>query len=73
MKDEIFRNLKLNNSLIIYFGCSNIALSKFIYIERESLNIYSVVEVYTLSGSKSGTPLKLENIKKKDKPRFHVF
>jgi hypothetical protein len=73
MKNEIFRDLKLNNFLIIYSGCSNTALSKFIYIEGELLNIYSIIEVYTLSGSRLGTPLKLEDIEEKDKARFRIL
>jgi hypothetical protein len=70
MKDEISRNLKLDNFLIIYSGYSNTALSRFIYIKRESLNMYSAVEIYILSDSKSGTQLKLKDIKKEDKARF---
>jgi hypothetical protein len=70
MKNKISYDLKLDNFLIICFGCSNIALFKFIYIERESLNMYSVIEVYILSGLRSGISLKLENIKKEDKARF---
>jgi hypothetical protein len=73
VKDETSRNLKLNNFLIICFGCSNTALSKFVYIEEESLNVYSVIEIYKLSGSRSETPLKLENIKEKDKARFRIL
>jgi hypothetical protein len=73
MKDEIFRDLKLNNFLIICSGCSNTALSRFIYTEKELLNIYSAVEAHTLSDSRSGTPLKLEDMKKEDKARFRVL
>jgi hypothetical protein len=73
IKDEIFRNLKLDNFLIICSEYSNTTLFKFIYIREESLNIYFVIEIYTLSGLKSGTPLKLENIKEEDKARFRVL
>jgi hypothetical protein len=73
IKNKIFRDLKLDNFWIICSGYSNTALFKFIYIERESLNMYSAIEIHTLSGSKSGIPLKLKNIKKKDKARFRVF
>jgi hypothetical protein len=73
MKDKISYNLELNNFLIICSGYSNIALIRFIYIKKESLNIYSAVEIYTLSDLRSGTPLKLENIKKEDKTRFRVL
>jgi hypothetical protein len=73
MKNKIFYNLKLNNFLIICSGYSNIALSRFIYAEKESLNIYFVIEIYTLSGSRSGISLKLKDIKKEDKARFRVL
>jgi hypothetical protein len=73
IKNKIFRDLKLNNFLIIYSEYSNTVLSKSIYIKRESLNIYSAVEIYTLSDSRSGTPLKLENIEEEDKARFRVL
>jgi hypothetical protein len=73
MKDKTLRNLELNNFLIICSGYSNTALFRFIYIKKESLNIYSVIEIYTLSGLRSGISLKLKDIEKEDKARFHIF
>jgi hypothetical protein len=73
MKNKISRDLELDNFLIICFEYSNTALSKFIYIREESLKIYSAIEIYTLSDLRSGTPLKLKNIKKKDKARFRIL
>jgi hypothetical protein len=73
MKNETSRDLELDNSLIICSGCSNTALFRFIYAEGELLNMYSVIETYTLSGSRSGTSLKLENMKKEDKARFRIL
>jgi hypothetical protein len=73
MKDEISYNLKLDNFLIICSGYSNIASFKFIYAGKESLNIYSVIEIHTLSNSRSGISLKLENIEKEDKARFRIL
>jgi hypothetical protein len=73
VKDEIFHNLKLDNFLIIYSGYSNTALFRFIYAGGESLNMYSAVEIYILSGLSLGTPLKLEDIKKENKARFRVL
>jgi hypothetical protein len=73
VKGEISRDLKLNNFLIICSGYSNTALSRFIYIEEELLNIYFVIEVYTLSDLRLGISLKLKNIKKEDKARFRVL
>jgi hypothetical protein len=73
MKNKIFRNLKLDSFLIICSGCSNIALFRFIYIEKELLNVYSAVEAYTLSGLRLGIPLKLEDMKEEDKARFRIL
>jgi hypothetical protein len=73
VKNEIFRDLKLDNSLIICCGYSNTALFKFIYIKKEPLNMYFAIEIHTLSDSKSETLLKLKNIKKKDKARFRIL
>jgi hypothetical protein len=73
VKNEISYDLKLDNFLIICFGCSNTALSKFIYIGEKSLNIYSAVEIHILSDLRSGTPLKLKDMKEEDKARFRVL
>jgi hypothetical protein len=35
--------------------------------------MYSAVEIYTLSGLRSGISLKLEDIKEKNKARFRVL
>jgi hypothetical protein len=71
MKDEIFRNLKLNSFLIICSEYSNTALFRFVYVKKESLNF--VVEIHILSDSRLGISLKFKNMKEEDKTRFRVL